>query len=173
MKTALVGAAVAAIVGLAWLVGSGTLSLPGPATAGSEAVSNAVSEPGSDIAAGQALYAESCASCHGANLQGQPDWQSPGEDGVYPAPPHDREGHTWHHADSMLFEYIKIGGQESLARQGVAFNSGMPAFGDQLTDDQINSILAFIKSTWPERERNLQAQRTKAEDQAEGQQEEN
>ena len=34
-----------------------------------------------DIAAGEALYATSCASCHGANLEGQADWRSPGGDG--------------------------------------------------------------------------------------------
>ena len=28
-----------------------------------------------DIAKGQQLYAESCAACHGANLEGQPDWR--------------------------------------------------------------------------------------------------
>ena len=49
------------------------------------------------------LYAENCASCHGAKLEGQPDWRSPGPDGVMPAPPHDRTGHTWHHGDGMLF----------------------------------------------------------------------
>ena len=29
------------------------------------------------IALGQRLYAENCASCHGADLEGQPDWQTP------------------------------------------------------------------------------------------------
>jgi mono/diheme cytochrome c family protein len=57
-----------------------------------------------DIVAGQSLYADSCASCHGANLEGQPNWQSPNADGVLPAPPHDRTGHTWHHDDELLFE---------------------------------------------------------------------
>ncbi|MGR3200120.1 MAG: c-type cytochrome, partial [Paracoccus sp. (in: a-proteobacteria)] len=41
------------------------------------------------IALGQRLYAENCASCHGADLEGQPDWQTPLENGRYPAPPHD------------------------------------------------------------------------------------
>ena len=27
------------------------------------------------IALGQRLYAENCATCHGADLEGQPDWQ--------------------------------------------------------------------------------------------------
>jgi mono/diheme cytochrome c family protein len=63
-----------------------------------------------DIAQGKALYAESCASCHGANLEGQPDWRTPGPDGRLPAPPHDETGHTWHHPDRVLFQYTKLGG---------------------------------------------------------------
>ena len=56
----------------------------------------------SDAKAGRALYEQHCAACHGANLEGQPDWRSPDESGLYPAPPHDETGHTWHHDDAML-----------------------------------------------------------------------
>jgi mono/diheme cytochrome c family protein len=113
-----------------------------------------------DIVAGQNLYAENCASCHGANLEGQPNWQSPNANGVLPAPPHDEAGHTWHHDDALLFEYTKLGGAVALEIRGVAgFNSGMPAFGETLTDDEIWDILAYIRSTWSERERGVQASR--------------
>jgi mono/diheme cytochrome c family protein len=37
----------------------------------------------------------------------------------------------------------------------------MPAFGDVLSDDEIRAILAFIKTTWPERERGFQAEVTR------------
>ena len=40
-----------------------------------------------DLRRGAALYAQHCASCHGARLEGQPDWQTAGADGVLPAPP--------------------------------------------------------------------------------------
>lgn len=46
------------------------------------------------VADGRDLYLRNCAACHGANLEGQPDWQSPGADGLYRAPPHDAQGHT-------------------------------------------------------------------------------
>lgn len=116
-----------------------------------------------DIEAGEQLYANSCAACHGANLEGQPEWRSAGPDGKLPAPPHDRTGHTWHHSDSVLFDYTKLGGSEVMKRQGIEFESGMPAFGDILSDEEILNILAYIKSTWPDRERLLQAERTNAE----------
>ena len=61
-----------------------------------------------------------------------------------------------------------VGGKAALAAQGVDFESGMPGFGDQLTDDQIWNILAYIKSTWPDRQRQIQAERSAAEAQREG-----
>lgn len=116
-----------------------------------------------DLAAGGTLYAEHCAACHGANLEGQDDWRSPGEDGRLPAPPHDETGHTWHHGDQVLFEYTKLGGRALMASQGMEFDSGMPGFGDQLSDQEIWNILGYIKSTWPERVQEMQAVRTEGE----------
>ena len=112
--------------------------------------------------AGEGLYQEYCASCHGAELQGQPNWRVPNDDGTLPAPPHDASGHTWHHDDQMLFEYTKLGGQAYLDKIGVSgFTSAMPGFGDDLTDAEIESILSFIKSSWPEHIQAAQAERTK------------
>ncbi|WP_299822549.1 cytochrome c [uncultured Jannaschia sp.] len=116
-----------------------------------------------DLVRGEALYGDYCASCHGADLEGQPDWRSPGEGGTLPAPPHDATGHTWHHDDAMLFAYTRLGGAAALAAQGVeGFESGMPGFGDVMTDAEIRDVLDYIKSTWPERERAAQAARTAA-----------
>jgi mono/diheme cytochrome c family protein len=75
--------------------------------------------------------------------------------GRLPAPPHDASGHTWHHSDEQLF---------TITRDGMAAivpddESDMPAFRDVLTDAEIRDVFAFIKSTWPERERVYQAGR--------------
>ena len=116
-----------------------------------------------DIGSGEALYGQHCAACHGAKLEGQPDWQSPGPDGVLPAPPHDESGHTWHHDSQLLFDYTKFGGQAALAARGVEdFPSGMPGFGDTLTDAEIRDILGFIRSTWPARVQAFQQARSHA-----------
>lgn len=113
-----------------------------------------------DISAGQTLYTENCASCHGAKLEGQPNWRSQNDDGVFPAPPHDSTGHTWHHDNALLFEYTKLGGGHAMSARGVTdFNSGMPAFTDAISDDDIWDILAYIRSTWSEREQKSQASR--------------
>ncbi|WVX49940.1 hypothetical protein ROLI_030350 [Roseobacter fucihabitans] len=96
-------------------------------------------------------------------LEGEPDWQTPNADGVLPAPPHDKTGHTWHHDNALLFEYTKLGGKGALSARGVNdFNSGMPAFEDALSDADIWNVLAYIRSTWPEREQQIQASRNPA-----------
>jgi mono/diheme cytochrome c family protein len=109
----------------------------------------------SQVDQGRDGYARACASCHGANLEGQPGWKTKSPDGRYPAPPHNQSGHTWHHPDRVLFDITKFGGQ---ATGPAGFLSGMPAFKDLLSDAEIVAILAFIKSSWPEAIRERQAQ---------------
>ncbi len=60
------------------------------------------------MALGRQIYLTNCASCHGVNLEGQPDWQQANPDGSLRAPPHDETGHTWHHGDANLFQSIKL-----------------------------------------------------------------
>ena len=114
---------------------------------------------------GTVLYAENCASCHGSNLKGEAEWQIPNPEGILPAPPHNEDGHTWHHSDQILFNYIKLGGERALAQDGVVgFNSGMPAFEFILSGAEIDAVLDFIKSRWPEEIRKVQKDRTKTEE---------
>ncbi len=105
------------------------------------------------IAQGRQVYEAQCAACHGAELQGQHDWRSPLPSGRLPAPPHDASGHTWHHSDAVLFRIVKEG---TAAVVGGGYESDMPGFGDVLSDAEIDAVLAYIKSTWPERERSYQ-----------------
>ena len=74
--------------------------------------------------------------------------------GRMPAPPHDASGHTWHHRDDVLFRLVKEG---VTAVVGGGYESDMPGFAGVLSDEEIRAILAFIKSTWPERQRGYQA----------------
>jgi len=104
------------------------------------------------IEQGRQIYADQCASCHGAQLEGQPDWKTPLPSGRLPAPPHDADGHTWHHPDDILFRIGKEG-TAAIVRGG--YKSDMPGFA-VLSDAEIQAALAYIKSTWPERERTYQ-----------------
>ena len=97
---------------------------------------------------GKAVYAVSCRSCHGANLQGG---ASSGAGQV--PPPLDATGHAWLHSDADLFEMVKYG----LADCGADASPTMPPLGSHLDDDTIRAALAYIKSTWPAPIRRVQS----------------
>jgi mono/diheme cytochrome c family protein len=98
------------------------------------------------IALGQKVYAQHCAACHGAKLEGQPNWRVRMPTGRMPAPPHDESGHTWHHSDGVLFGITKNGLMPPYGPPG--YESDMPAFAGKLSDDEIWAVLAYIKSQW-------------------------
>ncbi len=103
------------------------------------------------VAAGAKVYASHCAACHGAKLEGQPDWRNRLPNGRLPAPPHDESGHTWHHPDDVLFGITRHGlvpGQ--YAPQD--YQSDMPAFAGKISDDEIWAALAYIKTYWKSRD---------------------
>jgi mono/diheme cytochrome c family protein len=84
---------------------------------------------------GKALYDQFCAACHGIDGAGeQPDPLSPGA-----APPHNADGHTWHHPDQQNFLTVW---------QGRTVPGVMPGFYERLTPDEIISVLAYIKTWW-------------------------
>ena len=41
----------------------------------------------------------------------------------------------------------------------IGIDSGMPGLGDVMTDDEIWDVLSYIRSTWPDRIRKIQAGR--------------
>ncbi len=144
MKAMIVALAVAAVV-IGGYIAFALYGPEGPAISGADAGNTEL------VALGKTVYAENCADCHGANLQGQAaDWRKPNEDGTLPAPPNDQTGHTWHHPDELLFNYTQKGGAK-MAPTG--FKSNMPGFGEDfggsLTDREIWAALSFIKSRWP------------------------
>lgn len=98
------------------------------------------------IAQGEAIYAQHCAACHGAALEGEADWRVRDSDGYLPAPPHDVTGHTWHHPDVQLIDIVTRGTE---AVVGNGYQSRMPGYAGVLSAEEIRDVLAFIKSTWP------------------------
>jgi len=133
-------AAAAAVAYSLWVV---TTYVPGPTPV---AVRPAPPDPAL-LARGRALYGQQCASCHGAKLEGQPNWRERLPSGRMPAPPHDDSGHTWHHPDEVLFGITKYGlvpGKYAPPK----YESDMPGFGSVLADDEIRAVLAYVESTW-------------------------
>lgn len=125
-----------------------SVTLPGCASSG-----GGISAASADqLAPGKRVYDAWCAGCHGAQGQGQyPDAvYTPDKKGLIAAPPHDSTGHTWHHADGELTSIVRNG----LIVQGF---EPMPAFGDHLTDAEIQAVLRYIKSWWKPEQLQFQA----------------
>lgn len=92
---------------------------------------------------GESIYIVYCAECHGLNGEGEnPEDLFNGD----VAPPHDNTGHTWHHDDDLLIEIVTQGG----------ISDRMPAFGDQLIAEQIETVLTYIKTLWTDEQRSYQ-----------------
>lgn len=89
------------------------------------------------LALGQQVYQETCARCHGSRGEGQ----------IGPAL--DSTGHAWHHPDQQIRDWILQG------KLGLGIS--MPAYGDQLGEDEIKAVMAFIKIWWDEEQRQVQA----------------
>lgn len=95
------------------------------------------------VSQGKHVFDTHCQECHGVNARGVvKDWQKPGEDGKYPAPPLNGTAHAWHHDTKSLLGTINRG--------GIPLGGTMPAFKETLADDEKNAVLAYIQSLWPE-----------------------
>lgn len=86
---------------------------------------------------GAVLFASLCAACHQANGQGLP--------GVFPP----LAGSEWVNGrDSTVAAIVLHGITGSLSVKGSTFNGAMPAFGGQLSDEQIAAVLSFLRGQW-------------------------
>jgi mono/diheme cytochrome c family protein len=101
-----------------------------------------------------ALYATHCASCHGARLEGQPNWFKANAAGRLPAPPLDVTGHAWQHSDAELTDLL-LDGMAVVA--GPDYATDMPTFGATLSPAEIAALVGFMKRNWPVGTRALQA----------------
>jgi mono/diheme cytochrome c family protein len=107
------------------------------------------------VKSGRAIYGQHCASCHGANAQGAPDWKERDEHGELPAPPHNAEGHTWRHSDAMLYEMVAKGWRDPFNKTK---RLTMPAFGDALSAEQIRTVITYLKTLWTPEQRGYQSE---------------
>ena len=90
------------------------------------------------VARGAGLYRENCIQCHGEGGVGAPNWHLRDSSGNYPPPPLNGSAHTWHHPKTHLSEMIRDGG------------TVMPAFSSKLKDHEIDDIIKWFQSLWPD-----------------------
>ncbi len=81
---------------------------------------------------GRVVYEANCAACHGDSTTPPP---------LFGAPPHTVDGHTWHHQDRFLVEWVL---------DGVPLAQVMPPFRGTLSEDEARSAIAYIKTFWPD-----------------------
>jgi mono/diheme cytochrome c family protein len=91
---------------------------------------------------GKSVFDTNCAVCHGVAAAGTPEWRKPMADGRYPPPPLNGTAHGWHHPLDSLRLQINQGGSK--------VGGWMPALGGALTDQQVNDVIAYIQSLWPD-----------------------
>lgn len=94
------------------------------------------------IAQGKAVYERDCKVCHGDAKTGAGATEN--------SPPHGRTGHTWHHADGHL-KAIILGTMEYEGKT-------MPSFEGQITDEELDAVLEYIKTGWDSEQRAWQAE---------------
>jgi len=87
-----------------------------------------------DLQLGQTVFQENCALCHVRSAEGRP-----------PAPPLNSVGHAHHHPDWELYMTIAEG--------KVGFGE-MPSWKNRLSNREIWSVIAYIKTLWdPDQQR--------------------
>ena len=96
----------------------------------------------SQMTRGRKLYLENCAVCHGGNAEGSHNWRQRDTVGKFPPPPLNGTGHTWHHPMKALRMTIRDGTQK--------IGGKMPAWGDKLSEQEINDIIAWFQGQWPQ-----------------------
>jgi mono/diheme cytochrome c family protein len=95
-----------------------------------------------DVQKGFKVYQKNCASCHGSEGQGAPNWQQAAPDGKYPPPPLNGTGHAWHHPYAALVRTIKHG--------TITIGGNMPGWSGKLADDEIAAVITWFQSRWPD-----------------------
>ena len=94
------------------------------------------------VSQGEQLFRQNCAACHGQNAEATPDWKTTDANGNYPPPPLNGTAHAWHHDLDLLRRTVREGGAK--------LGGQMPAFEGVLSPEEIDSVISFFQSKWPE-----------------------
>ena len=109
------------------------------------------------VESGREIYQLYCVSCHGTRGEGAPNWEQPNAEGELPAPPHNAKGHTWKHADAMLYPMVNDGWRDPFNKTE---RLTMPPFEDVLTPEEMQNVITYLKTLWTPEQRQFQWEET-------------
>lgn len=92
------------------------------------------------ISAGAKLFKDNCQACHGADGIGErPDDPNAKDEYGFVAPALNDDAHAWHHPDEQLVEMILNGSSR---------NKRMIAWKENLSREDAENLVSYIKSLW-------------------------
>jgi mono/diheme cytochrome c family protein len=97
----------------------------------------AVAANGAEASAGGKVYTTNCASCHQANGEGVP--------GTFPPL---AKNSTVAGDATKVIHIVKYGLSGAVTVDGKAYNGMMPAWGQQLSNGDIASVITYIRASW-------------------------
>ena len=89
---------------------------------------------------GREAFVRVCAVCHGQKAEGYADELG--------APALDATEHASEHPDQQIHDWI-VNGKLGLERQ-------MPPLGDNLTDEEVHAVIAYLQTLWTEEQLTVQ-----------------
>lgn len=100
------------------------------------------------------VYTKECAVCHGAALEGNPEWRQSLFGNLDHAPPLDGRGRATEQPDRTLIKTIRRGVTPGEGHIGTLKTS-------RFTEQEAREMLQWIKRHWSKRERRSQSRLTK------------
>ena len=110
----------------------------------------------SSVDQGASLFKQNCASCHGQNGEATANWKEVDANGNYPPPPLNGTAHAWHHSKDLLKRTILEGGAK--------IGGVMPGFKGRLSEGEIDAVISYFQSKWPDQVYSNWAQRNNVSD---------
>ena len=99
-----------------------------------------VTAPPDPAVQGRQVFLRVCAQCHGENAEGYANELA--------APALDSTEHASEHPDPQIHDWI-VNGKLGLGRQ-------MPAYDDQLGDDEVHMVIAYLHTLWTQEQLEVQ-----------------
>lgn len=94
---------------------------------------------------GRQIYYANCVACHDERLRGKPTWDKKVQSQKMAGTPLNADGLLWQRTDAQIFAAIADGAIDVNGARRQIHDKG---YRPPLTDDDVQALITFIKSTW-------------------------